>query len=492
MGKKTSIALWILIWSGAAVLFGRPLFFPAPWDVARAFFDALTDSQFFVRSGFSLLRIVGGFAPAYALGVGLGVCACFHARFATFLAPLMHLLRAIPVASFVLLTLFFVPANGLSAVVIFVIVLPLAYQNTLSAGRARSRQLDEMAQVFRLPASRYLRHVLLPQMTETLDATLVNAYGLAWKAGIAAEVIAPTALSIGGALYDAKIVLDMSAVFAWTLWLVALSALSGRLLRLFVLNVVRRAQRPGPQKVAVREPVKRMARGQREAVDSPLETEGASFASDANERAILKPVARVSATASLDTVKSPYVTLDGVSVTYGNRTVLSDLSLVLGAERLALRGPSGEGKTTLLRVLAGLVPPTRGRRIASSALRLSMVFQEDRLVETLSVRDNLRLIGASDGAIDRGLSAVGMEDDGDLMVQACSGGMKRRVALLRALLFEGDVLLLDEPTEGLDAERRAGVIRVASDAAQRFGALVVVTHDDEEEAAWGVTRRVVI
>lgn len=444
--KRVSVLFWLLLWSGAALIWAQPLLFPAPWDVARAFFDSLMTSDFWRRTALSFARIQLGFWPAYGAGIALGVTAAFHEKLFLFLDPPLHLLRAIPVASFVLLALFFVPTSALSTVVIFAIVFPLTYQNAVSGCTARDATLDEMARLFSFSRTTYLRHVLLPQSWEALEATWVNAYGLAWKSGVAAEVIAPTALSIGGALYDAKVLFDMPQVFSWTLWMVAVSAFSGGLFRVWFFKAMSCVAHPKA----------------REALEA-------------------QPLA-----------SGPYVALQNVALCYDEHIVLSDFSLTLDAERLAVWGSSGQGKTTLLHLIAGLIAPSEGERRTSSDVRFSMVFQEDRLIDSLSVRENLRLVGASEDAITKALQDVGLAEAGDLLASACSGGMKRRVALLRALLYPADVLLFDEPTEGLDAVNRDRTIHVASERAKDFGALVIASHRTEEAKAWGITRSITL
>ena len=142
---------------------------------------------------------------------------------------------------------------------------------------------------------------------------------------------------------------------------------------------------------------------------------------------------------------------------YHGRPVLQNLSFAAGVGITAIWAPSGAGKTTLLRLLLGLEKPDGGRLVGTD-LRWSAVFQEDRLLEGLDAAGNLRFaLGPvyDTRAAEAMLEELGLADVGSKPVGAWSGGMKRRLALARALLSPCDALVLDEPFTGLDPEIRA-------------------------------------
>ena len=149
-------------------------------------------------------------------------------------------------------------------------------------------------------------------------------------------------------------------------------------------------------------------------------------------------------------------------------------------ERVVVTGPSGAGKTTLLRLFAGLQAPAEGTLTYTPAAprRIGMVFQEDRLAEHMSAADNLRLVNAklSEAAAEAALSELLEEKEWRRPVRQLSGGERRRVCLLRALLSEGELLLFDEPFAGLDAETRDRAL--AAIERHRAGrTLVISAHD---------------
>lgn len=173
---------------------------------------------------------------------------------------------------------------------------------------------------------------------------------------------------------------------------------------------------------------------------------------------------------------------------YGGVEVLRDVSLTAAeGEPVCLMAPSGTGKTTLLRLLMGLERPDRGRVVTPPGLRWAAVFQEDRLLEHLDAMGNLRF--ALGPGLERERAAALLEelwlgDVGDKAVRDYSGGMKRRLALARALLAPADALALDEPFAGLDGESRdrcLGAIRRLT--AGRI--LLLASHDGADAPALG-------
>lgn len=147
------------------------------------------------------------------------------------------------------------------------------------------------------------------------------------------------------------------------------------------------------------------------------------------------------------------IVVEELSKRYGENQVLSGYSARFPAGGVScIMGESGRGKTTLLRILMGLEKPDSGRITGLEGRRLGALFQEDRLCENISAASNLRLVCGKRDKIELAgaLHAVGLSGCLDQPVREMSGGMKRRVAILRAVLFQPQVLFLDEPFQGLD------------------------------------------
>ena len=169
-----------------------------------------------------------------------------------------------------------------------------------------------------------------------------------------------------------------------------------------------------------------------------------------------------------------------VTFSYPARPILHAVSFSLppcGA--VSLSGPSGCGKTTVLHLLAGLLTPQSGT--VSVPEEIAVVFQEDRLLPWLTVRQNVAAVlpKSADARAAESLAAVGLTAVADAFPDTLSGGMKRRVAIARALLADFDILFLDEPYKGLDAETKRAVQGAVGEYT-RNKTVVLVTHDPAE------------
>lgn len=174
---------------------------------------------------------------------------------------------------------------------------------------------------------------------------------------------------------------------------------------------------------------------------------------------------------------------------FGGKSVLRDVSGTLAANRITgLMAPSGAGKTTLLRILMGLEQADSGWIDGLDGLRLSAVFQEDRLCDQLDGISNLRLVTPSLSRAEarKALETVGLADCIGQPTRELSGGQRRRVAILRGLLADYDLLILDEPFKGLDRETKQLVMEDTRRRCTGKTALLV-THDPTELDALGVT-----
>lgn len=172
----------------------------------------------------------------------------------------------------------------------------------------------------------------------------------------------------------------------------------------------------------------------------------------------------------------------GLSKAFDGKQVIRNFSALFEKDgHYCLMGPSGCGKTTLLNLLMGLIRPDTGTLRMPAGTKLSAVFQEDRLLEQMTAAANVALVSpATREQIEALLLELGIEPESlTVPVSAFSGGMKRRVALCRALLAEYDVLFLDEPYKGLDEATRARVMQIVS-SVTNGKTVLLVTHDKEE------------
>ena len=222
-------AFWLAVWQCAAMAVGQEVFLVSPVQALRTLLQLLPQAEFWQRVGFSSGRIMLGFGLGVAVSVFLAAAAqAWHAA-EVLLAPVLQLVKATPVASFIILALVWVSGSSLSVLISFLMVLPVLYSAVRTGIGSADRQLLEMAQVFRLPLGRRLRAVWLPAVLPAFRQGCSVALGICWKSGVAAEVIGLPDGSIGDALYRAKITLSTGELFAWTFVIILLSAVFEKL-----------------------------------------------------------------------------------------------------------------------------------------------------------------------------------------------------------------------------------------------------------------------
>ena len=173
--------------------------------------------------------------------------------------------------------------------------------------------------------------------------------------------------------------------------------------------------------------------------------------------------------------------IEGLCKSYGDRVIFDGLSFELpDSGVISLMGPSGCGKTTLLRILSRLEEPDSAVFLPTFS-KISYVFQEPRLIPSLTAAENVVCAsGVTDGEACEMLSRLGFSDDDCRKLPSeLSGGMKQRVSITRALLFNGEIFLLDEAFKGLDAELKEICAGLITEKAQR-APVIFVTHDRDE------------
>ena len=234
---------WVALWQVAAMAVGQGILLASPVDTLLRLGALVRTGDFWRSVLFTLGHILAGYALASGLGVALATLAARCTLLADLMTPLLSAMRSVPVASFVIAALIWVPSRRLSLLIVAVIVLPVVYAGTLDGLRQIDPRLKEMARVFHMPRMNRLRCVTLPALMPSLTSALSVSMGLAWKSGVAAEVIGIPGGSIGEKLYKAKVYLATPDLFAWTLTIVLISAGCTRALRTGLQQVQRKVEK---------------------------------------------------------------------------------------------------------------------------------------------------------------------------------------------------------------------------------------------------------
>ena len=431
-------AFWLAAWMLVAALVAQPLILPGPGAVVVALLRLVCDAGTWAILAGSGARILGGLALAAVCG---GVLAGVSSRswaFARLVAPALSFVKATPVACVVVLLLIWLGSARVSIAAVFLMALPGVYFS-LAEGLA---QVDKpLEQMFRLHGVRGWRLFCAHTWREVLPFVLSCAravIGMGWKAGVAAELIGMAVGTVGERIYQAKLLIETADLLAWTVLVVAASWACERAL-VWLLRV------SGP--AAWRAAVRTHGQGLRGRARAASDGAAAGLALAVGDRAPWAPA------------------LDGLALN------------VPAGGRACVMGASGAGKSTLLALAAGECTPC------------SMVFQDTRLVESASAVDNVLVcagthMDASSAAALLRLLVPGVD------VHACvaelSGGQRRRVEIVRALLCPGGAVILDEPFTGLDAAARDVAAKVVLDLLDDR-TLLLATHDATDAQALNIS-----
>lgn len=225
------LVFWLGGWQLAALWVDLELLLPAPlvvWDSLRTL--AVTQT-FWLSALFTLLRVALGLLGGSLMGVLLAFLTHFSNWASLLLSPAIRVIRATPVVSFILLVYLWVARANIPGFIAGLMVLPVVWGSVSSGLAAVDGQLLELARAYRFSPWKTLRLIYLPSLRPHFTAGFLTAFGLAWKSGVAAEVLCPPRLAIGARIQQARLSLETADLFAWTLVILALSLALEALLR---------------------------------------------------------------------------------------------------------------------------------------------------------------------------------------------------------------------------------------------------------------------
>ena len=498
-GRWIAICLfWLALWQLGAILVGSSLLLPSPLETVRTLGELAGERSFYLNIAWTLLRCTLAILFSFAAGVCCAWLAYRHRWIRTLLALPVSFFKAVPVMAIIIYVILLMQADWVAVLVCFLMCFPVVYTNLLGGLGAVSDELLEVAEIYELDSSQRLRLLYLPALLTPIRTSSQLIAGLSWKAVVAAEVLAVPAYSLGYPMLSAKYYLETPRLFAYIAVIVLLSIgfekLICRLLASLTWQPYAGSRLHRWLDAAPAEP-KESQSGQ-----GSDRAAGTSDTGDAKTRFASRAERGADYYVGGTDFSAPTVEVRHVSKAFDGQIVLRDINLHLEAGCVtALMGPSGIGKTTLARMLAGLTLPDSGTILLDGAYRLSVLFQEDRLLPWLNVYDNLalgfldrrrrlphgsavRLMTAEE--IDRRVrklaEALELTDALDKLPDELSGGMRCRAAMGRTFAPPSELLILDEPFRGLDEALRTRIIDRLWETETRGKTVLLITHRPED------------
>lgn len=425
MKKKILIvAFWLLVWQLLALWVDNKILLTTPVRAVATLAEMMMTADFWRTVAGSLVRIGAGFLLGFIAACLLATLAARFQLIEDALDPVMSFLRAVPVASFVVLLLIWWGSSVLAVAICFLIVLPIIYINVLKGLKNADAKLLEMASVFGMSRCNRFFYIYRPALRPFLESGLKLALGMCWKSGAAAEIIGTPDYSIGEKLYMSKLYLDTPGLFAWTAVVLLISLGFEKLF----MALVKAFMNWNPK-------CNRKSNGKRQ--------------------------------------EAKNLVCRGLSKSYGDLQVIKALDAEYRPNEVYyFTTPSGSGKTTLFRLLCGLEKADSGV-IENVGLRFSYAFQDDRLCEEYSAVQNVELVTDCDA--ESTLQKLLPKEALHKPCSQLSGGMRRRVAVVRAMEADSDCVILDEPYAGLDEETKQRVQSYIQEC-QRGRILLIASH----------------
>lgn len=242
--SATAVALlWIGLWAIAAYRVGYDFILPSPLSVLRALGRIVTEPKFFRAVGSSLLRVLTGFLLGAVLGLAGAFLSYFLLPLKVFFSPMIKVVRATPVASFILIAVLWIPSGAVPVFISFLMVFPIVYSNVLTGLENTDVSLREAARVYRLSVPKKLALLYAPSALPYFAGACITSLGLAWKSGVAAEVLSVTKNSIGEKLYLSNLYLESAELLAWTVTVILLSVGMEALIKFIAAKIKKYARR---------------------------------------------------------------------------------------------------------------------------------------------------------------------------------------------------------------------------------------------------------
>ena len=223
--KLLAVLFWLTIWQIASMIVGKELILPGPFSVLKAFCQLIMQGSFWLSILLTMLRIMLGYCLGVISGCLLALACCSSKTLNTLLSPVVRMVRATPVASFIILAMLWMSKGGVPVLMSALMVTPVVWENLIEGYQSRDMKLSEMAHSYHLGKWKILRYLHIPSLMPSLKAACLTALGLAWKSGIAAEVLSQPRKAIGTNIYYSKVYLETPELFAWTASVIALSFL---------------------------------------------------------------------------------------------------------------------------------------------------------------------------------------------------------------------------------------------------------------------------
>ena len=217
------LVIWGAIWQVVSLIVNQPLYVPTPYDTFVSLFGLVGTGDFWLSILATFYRVAFGLVVSFVLGCSLAYISAHAKAVESFLSPFVTAVKSTPVMSIIILALVWFKASFVPVFSCILLCFPIFYTNTLSGIKAVDKSFLELAKVYHVRKARVIREVTLPSVMPHIYSALSISLGFSWKSVVAAEVLSSPKYSMGFNLYETKLYLDTSGLFAWTIAIIIIS-----------------------------------------------------------------------------------------------------------------------------------------------------------------------------------------------------------------------------------------------------------------------------
>lgn len=435
IARILSVCTALLLWQGISSWIDSPEMIPSVVGLFTAVAELFIQSSFYTAVAATVLKGCIGICAAIILALPIGFLCGKNSFWRHYFTPLLSTLRSTPVVAFILLIILWFPPEFVAPVIALMTMFPVLCENIIQGVQSIDPEYEKLAGVYKIRFRVRIQHIYYPALRPFVESGAITAFGFGWKAIIMGEVLSKPFSGIGVEMKLAQTFIDVPVLVAWTLIAIVVSFGLTELLRKGL---------------------------------------GLHY----KRKSILHGLSRNFETPTSD----QDIVFHNVTKQFETQPILNNISgKILSGSIGVVTGASGQGKSTLLDIIAGYVYPDKGNVSGNTAIRIGYMFQTPLLLPWLTIGENILLTAphsTTPDSIQDILKRLEIDTLLNRLPHQLSGGEQRRVSLARALASKPDLLLIDEPFSGMDKERSETIAQIISEWNNRHGTtLIVALHE---------------
>lgn len=453
-GKIITCLFWLAIWQAATWLTASKLLLPGPADALLALGGLIRTKKFYMDIGWTAARCIIAMALSFAAGIPAAALSYKSDTARSILSLPVGFFKAVPVMAIIIYVILLAQSDWVAVIVCFFMCFPIVYTNILEGLDAMPSEYLEVGNVYGLSRLERAKYIYAPGLLPQMKAAIGLTAGLSWKAVVAAEVLSIPKYSLGYEMINAKYYLETANLFAYIFVIVVMSMAFEKVINLGLRHIEWKGY------------------------------EGSKLKRRSSDRTAKTKKAEAPCPAVVNTL-----TAENIVKTFETKSVLDDVNLIFEAGKVtAIMGPSGQGKTTLARIISGLEKADSGKILIggleageeSRVSRTAFLFQEDRLLPWLNIYDNIAIGGGDSEGIKELAEQLEIGTELWKLPAELSGGQRHRAALARTFAADAPLMILDEPFRGLDDALKDRIIDRMWERVTTGKTVILITHSAED------------